>query len=77
MQDFISKQLYPIFSNHLKKKSRMTKYDKQILSQTKLWRLDELLRAQAYLSDLMILAKKKDDFLKEHLRRDSLKLMRL
>jgi hypothetical protein len=53
---------------YIEKKSKPSKYDKQILSQSKVWKLNELLLVMEFLRTLEHKAKIKNNFLKSDLR---------
>jgi hypothetical protein len=65
LQTHMSKISDPRF---IGKKSKPSKYDKQILSQSKVWKLSELLLVMEFLRTLEHKAKTKNNFLKSDLR---------
>ena len=52
----------------IEKKSKPSKYDKQILSQSKLWKQNELLLVMEFLRSLEHKAKTKNNFIKSDIR---------
>jgi hypothetical protein len=65
LQTHMSKISDPRF---IEKKSKPSKYDKQILSQSKVWKANELILVMEFLRSLEHKAKTKNNFLKSDLR---------
>ncbi|MBT4792177.1 MAG: hypothetical protein HON90_11445 [Halobacteriovoraceae bacterium] len=59
--------------SNLDQKSRLTKYDKQLISHSKLWSKDELMRVLDYLDSLILMSKKKDFLFEQKMKHDLLK----
>jgi DNA polymerase III delta subunit len=73
---FLQSHLLKIYDlSYLDGKSKLTKYDKQIMAQSKLWSKNDLARAITYLGDLLILAKRKDFFFDDKIKRDFFRTM--
>lgn len=71
---FLQSHLIKVYDpSYLEEKNKHSKYDKQILQQTNLWKKSDLKRAINYFGELEILAKKKDSFLHSKLRKDFLR----
>ena len=59
---FIQSHLSKVFdSSFLEGKAKLTKYDRQIMAHEKIWNKDDIVRVLNFFSDLIILAKKKDN----------------
>jgi len=78
------RQIFMFLQSHLlkvldteytSKKARLTKYDKEIISQSKIWKSSELDRALKYFSKLEILAKKKDPLLFNTIQQGRLRVL--
>lgn len=73
---FLQSHLLKVYdTSYLQGKTKLTKYDRQILAQSKLWSKKDLTRSISYLGDLLILSKRKDFFFDEKLKRDFFKTM--
>jgi DNA polymerase III delta subunit len=73
---FLQSHLLKIYDlSYLDGKTKLTKYDKQIMAQSKLWAKKDLARAMSYLGDLLILVKRKDFFFDDKVKRDFFKTM--
>lgn len=72
MQSHLMKVLDPSYTSGKKK---LTKYDRQIISQSTAWTPESLNRSINYFNKLEIFAKKKHPFLKENIRRDFLRMI--
>lgn len=70
MQSHLLKVLDPSFTE---KKSKLTKYDRQIMSQSSAWQKKSLEKAIVYFSELELLAKTKNPLIKARLQRDKLR----
>ena len=68
---FLESHLFKLYDNsYIEKKSRPTKYDRQIMTHSKLWTKDEIVELLNIFSNYLILAKKKDHNLLLHLKHD-------
>ena len=65
MQGHLNKMLDP---SYVDKKKKLSRYDQDIVRFSRGWHQDGLIRGIEHFSELEILAKRKDDFLKEKLR---------
>lgn len=73
---FIQSHMLKVYDpSYLEAKKTLTKYDKQILSQSRLWKAEELSRVISYFSKLELSAKRKDHFLLDEVRRDFLRTL--
>lgn len=73
---FMQSHLLKIYdTNYTVGKSRLTKYDKEVLAQAKIWRSKDLDKAIKYFSSLEIKAKSKDPMLFHQLEKDFIRLM--
>ena len=73
---FLQSHMLKVYdTSYLDSKKTLTKYDKQILSQSKLWKPAELEKVIAYFAKLELGAKRKDTFLIDEVRRDFLRTM--
>lgn len=70
MQSHLLKVLDPSFTE---KKARLTKYDRQIMSQSSAWQRQSLEKAIEYFSELEFLAKTKNPLIKARLQRDKIR----
>lgn len=70
LQSHLLKVLDPSYTEG---KARLTKYDKEILSQSKIWSKADLNKALNYFSKLEIMAKRKDQYLFHYLKKDQLR----
>ena len=70
MQSHLLKVLDPSFLNA---KSKLNKYDRQIMSQSSAWREEPLSKAIKYFGELELLCKTKNPLLKARLQRDKLR----
>lgn len=59
--------------SYLDSKKKLSKYDRQVLSCSKIWKKDEALRSIQYFKELEVEAKLKKPFLTQKLRRDYLR----
>ncbi len=75
---FLQSHIQKLFDqSYLEKKSRLTKYDKQIIHQSKLWKKTELLKAENYIGEVLIELKTNSSFFLDHLRLKKAKLINL
>lgn len=71
---FLQSHLLKVFDpSYLEKKSKHTKYDKQIMSQNRAWHGDALKKAIKYFGELEFMAKTKDPLMLARLKRDKLR----
>lgn len=70
MQSHLIKVLDP---SYLEKKARHTKYDRQIMAQSRAWQPIALKKAISYFSELEFMAKTKDPLIEARLKRDKLR----
>jgi len=64
-------------TSYLDSKSKLTKYDRGIQTQSKLWSKADIFKVNDYLGELLILAKKKSDNLEVRVKKDQLRLFKL
>ncbi len=66
---FLQSHIQKLFDqSYLEKKARLTKYDKQIIHQSKLWKKNELIKAETYIGEVLIELKTNSAFFLDHLR---------
>lgn len=70
MQSHLLKVLDP---SYLEKKARQTKYDRQIMAQSRAWQQASLKKAINYFSELEFMAKTRDPLISARLKRDKLR----
>lgn len=72
---FMQSHLLKVFDpSYLEKKPRLTKYDKQIKSQSNAWQPEGLRKAIDYFAELEFMAKTKDDLIRSRIKRDKLRV---
>lgn len=72
LQSHLLKVLDPSYTEG---KPRLTKYDKEILSQAKIWKKEDLNKALNYFSKLEIMAKQKEPYLFHYIQKDNLRFI--
>ncbi len=73
---FLQSHLLKMYDlSYLDGKSKLTKYDKQIMAQANLWKKEDLYRAISYIGELLTQSKRKDFFMINHIRQDLLKVL--
>jgi hypothetical protein len=73
---FMQSHLLKVYDpEYLNKKSRQTGYDKQVLSQSRIWDKAALKRAMAYFSEMEIMAKSKKPLIFARIKKDHLRMM--
>ena len=60
-------------SSYLNSKKKLSKYDRQILSCSKIWKKDDAMRSIDYFKDLEVEARLRKPLLSQRLRRDYLR----
>ena len=72
---FIQSHMIKVYDpSYLYSKARLSKYDKQIQAQSRLWNQGTCIRAIDYLGTLILELKSKDHFTEHHLREKLLQL---
>ena len=73
---FLQSHLIKMYDlSYMDAKPKLTKYDKKIMNHSGLWTKDELKRAMNYLSEILIMAKRKDAFLEQKFKSGFLKTL--
>ena len=63
-------------TSYLEGKAKLTKYDRGIQSQAKLWSEKDLVKVTSYLGELLVLAKQKNIELERRIKQDQLRLIK-